>query len=67
MSRTIRRYRLERCRRELAGQAGAAKPITEVARRWGFADPAGFSRSFRATYGTSPPSTYRARWMGDRP
>lgn len=48
-----------------SGPAGAAKPITEVARRWGFADPAGFSRSFRATYGTSP-SAYRARWMGDR-
>jgi AraC-like DNA-binding protein len=44
----IRRRRLERCRADLArgGQTVAA-----VAARWGFADPAHFSRLFKATYG----------------
>jgi AraC-like DNA-binding protein len=57
----VRRRRLERCRADLArgGQTAAG-----VARRWGFADPAHFSRLFKATYGYNPgalTSNHRAR------
>lgn len=44
----IRRRRLERCRADLAG---SDRTVAAVASRWGFADPAHFSRLFRATYG----------------
>lgn len=52
----VRHLRLERCRRELA--CGPDVPIFEIARRWGFADAATFSRAFRQAYGTTP-SAYR--------
>jgi AraC-like DNA-binding protein len=32
----------------------ADKPISAIAARWGFPDPAHFSRLFKATYGRSP-------------
>ncbi|GGC85649.1 hypothetical protein GCM10011512_10650 [Tersicoccus solisilvae] len=54
----IKARRLDRCRRDLADPALAAATITQVAQRWGFTDPAHFSRVFRAAYGTSP-SEYR--------
>jgi AraC-like DNA-binding protein len=44
----IRRRRLERCRADLAR---GDRTVTAVATRWGFADPAHFSRLFKATYG----------------
>jgi AraC-like DNA-binding protein len=44
----IRRRRLERCRADLAG---TDRTVAAVAARWGFADPAHFSRLFKATYG----------------
>lgn len=44
----IRRRRLERCRAELAR---GDRAVAAVAARWGFADPAHFSRLFKATYG----------------
>ncbi|MCO5997684.1 helix-turn-helix domain-containing protein [Actinoallomurus rhizosphaericola] len=44
----IRRRRLERCRAELAG---TDRTVAAVAARWGFADPAHFSRLFKATFG----------------
>lgn len=47
----LREERLERCRRDLAAGNGG---VAEVGRRWGFSDPAVFSRSFKATYGISP-------------
>lgn len=53
----IRRRRLERCRRDLVA---ARAPIAEIARRWGFTDPATFSRAFRGEYRTTP-SDYRRR------
>ncbi|MFC4119343.1 helix-turn-helix domain-containing protein [Nonomuraea zeae] len=52
----IRRRRLERCRAELA--AGGARPVSEIAARWGLPDSAHFSRLFRSTYGV-PPAEYR--------
>ncbi|GAA2590616.1 helix-turn-helix domain-containing protein [Winogradskya consettensis] len=47
----IRRRRLERCRADLAR---GDRTVTAVAARWGFADPAYFSRLFTATYGYNP-------------
>ncbi|MGY2033408.1 helix-turn-helix domain-containing protein [Nocardia gipuzkoensis] len=54
----IRRRRLEVCRRDLADPLMATQPIHAIARRWGFMDPAHFSRLFHRTYGQSP-SDYR--------
>ena len=54
----IRRRRLDRCRRDLADPARCAVPVSAVAARWGFPDPAHFSRVFRRAYGL-PPAEYR--------
>ena len=56
-----RRQRLERCRRELADPLTGTDPIGTVARRWGFTDPSGFGRSFRAAYGLTP-----SQWRDER-
>ncbi len=53
----LREERLERARHDLAAGHGG---VAATARRWGFSDPAVFSRAFKATYGTSP-STYSGR------
>lgn len=50
----IRQRRLERCRRDLAEPRLAARPISAIAARWGFPNPAHFSRAFRSAYGISP-------------
>ncbi|MFI6445715.1 helix-turn-helix transcriptional regulator [Kitasatospora sp. NPDC050543] len=52
--RWIQQRRLEEARRELSKQGRAAVTIASVAHRWGFVDPAHFSRSFRAAYGMTP-------------
>jgi AraC-like DNA-binding protein len=44
----IRQRRLERCRAELTQ---TDRTVAAVATRWGFPDPAHFSRIFKATYG----------------
>jgi AraC-like DNA-binding protein len=54
----IRRRRLERCRRDLLDPAQQTRPVSAIAARWGFTDPAHFSRLFRATHGI-PPAQYR--------
>lgn len=54
VSTMIRTRRLERCRRELADPRCAGIPIANVGHRWGFTDPAHFSRLFRSAYGKSP-------------
>jgi AraC-like DNA-binding protein len=56
----IRERRLERCRRDLADPRLSEHPAHAIGRKWGFTDPAHFSRVFRATYGLSP-SAYRSR------
>lgn len=48
VSALIRTSRLDRCRAELAR---GDRTVAAVARRWGFADPAHFSRLFKTTYG----------------
>ncbi len=57
----IRHRRLERCHADLAT---TGRTVVSVAARWGFADPAHFSRLFKATYGynaTALSSGTRAR------
>ncbi|GAA5125520.1 AraC-like ligand-binding domain-containing protein [Pseudonocardia adelaidensis] len=54
VSATIRNLRLERCRSDLVAPRYRDVPIASIARRWGFNDPAHFSRLFRGTYGCSP-------------
>jgi AraC-like DNA-binding protein len=54
VSEFIRRRRLEACRRELLDPALAHETISAIARRWALANPAYFSRAFRAAYGCTP-------------
>ncbi|MGN9790455.1 helix-turn-helix domain-containing protein [Streptomyces sp. OZ13] len=50
----IRQRRLEECGRELARRGRTAPTVSAVSQRWGFVNPAHFSRAFRAAYGVSP-------------
>lgn len=52
VSAWIREQRMERARDDLR-QSGDAS-IGSIASRWGYCDPASFSRAFRQTYGCSP-------------
>ncbi|MER6348649.1 AraC-like ligand-binding domain-containing protein [Streptomyces sp. NPDC001595] len=54
VGRLIQRRRLEECARELARQGSPAPTVSAVAQRWGFVNPAHFSRVFRGAYGLSP-------------
>ena len=58
------RRRLEEAHRELARRAADRPAVAAVARRWGFSDPAHFSRRFRAAYGTTPREWVRANQPG---
>ncbi|GAB5078842.1 AraC-like ligand-binding domain-containing protein [Arthrobacter sp. AD-310] len=50
----IRTQRLDGARRDLRDPLHAALPVGAVAARWGFLDPAHFSRTFRDAFGVSP-------------
>ncbi|MFF3249368.1 helix-turn-helix domain-containing protein [Streptomyces sp. NPDC002870] len=54
IGRLILEWRLEECRRDLARPASVRAPVMVTAHRWGFQNPAHFSRSFRTAYGMSP-------------
>ncbi|MBY8846536.1 helix-turn-helix domain-containing protein [Streptomyces sp. SP2-10] len=58
----VRRRRLERCRADLADPALVGRGVGQVGRRWGFRDPAVFSRAFKAAYGVTP-GAYRRRLL----
>ncbi|PZF83966.1 helix-turn-helix domain-containing protein [Micromonospora deserti] len=58
---TIRRRRLAGCRRDLADPLMRHLPVHRIARRWGFTDPAHFSRVFRAAHGVGPQA-----WRADQ-
>jgi AraC-like DNA-binding protein len=55
----IRQRRLERCAHDLRDPRWAARPVAAVGARWGYPDPAHFSRLFKASFGLSP-RDYRA-------
>lgn len=61
MARWIRERRLERCRRDLLDPLHREVPVSAIGARWGLADPAHFSRLFRAEYGRSPTQYRRQR------
>ncbi|MFF9215524.1 AraC-like ligand-binding domain-containing protein [Streptomyces viridosporus] len=50
----VRHRRLERCRRDLADPRLRGRSVRSIAARWGFTDPATFSRVFRRAYGMTP-------------
>ncbi|MEU8542146.1 AraC family transcriptional regulator [Streptomyces sp. NPDC048717] len=56
----VRRQRLDRCRLDLADPSLGDLPVRRVAARWGFDEPASFTRAFRAAYGTTP-GAFRVR------
>ncbi len=68
VARWVRESRLDHCRRDLEDPALAERGVLAVARRWGFADAAHFSKIFKAAYG-APPAQYRcaAGAPGSRP
>lgn len=57
----IRRRRLERCRAVLMDPTTRQLPVSAFGARWGFTNPAHFSRVFRDAYG-SPPGEFRRAW-----
>ncbi|MET7648937.1 helix-turn-helix domain-containing protein [Streptomyces sp. NPDC005426] len=54
VGRLIQRRRLERCALELARRGRTMPTVSAIAQRWGFVNPAHFSRVFRGAYGLSP-------------
>jgi AraC-like DNA-binding protein len=54
----IRRRRLGRCRRDLLDPTLCHRPASAVGARWGFSDPAHFTRVFKRMYGL-PPGAFR--------
>jgi AraC-like DNA-binding protein len=53
VSAWIRDRRLSNCRRDLSDPMLESRPISFIARRWGFDDPSQFSRVFRKVFGES--------------
>ncbi|MDI3330181.1 MAG: helix-turn-helix domain-containing protein [Micrococcus sp.] len=54
VARWIRERRLEKSRRDLQDPLLRDVPVGSIGARWGLADPAHFSRLFRAEFGRSP-------------
>jgi AraC-like DNA-binding protein len=50
----VQLQRLERCKRDLADPAHAARHVSDIAFAWGFNDLAHFSRIFKQRFGASP-------------
>lgn len=57
VAEAVRERRLTRCYDELA--QGDAESVGAVAARWGFLDPAHFSRAFKRRFGVSPVAVLR--------
>nr|BFD81199.1 helix-turn-helix domain-containing protein [Streptomyces sp. Xyl84] len=67
VARLIQRRRLQECARELARGGRAAPAVAAVAHRWGFVNPAHFSRVFRGMYGHTPSEWRRLATSGTPP
>ncbi len=63
VARWVRERRLANCRRDLEDPALAQRGVQAIARRWGFEDPAHFSKIFKASFG-DPPGAYRQGVLG---
>lgn len=50
----IRQRRLDRCSRDLRDPDLADRPVAAIGARWGYPDPAHFSRLFKSAYGVGP-------------
>jgi AraC-like DNA-binding protein len=57
----VRARRLERCGHDLRDTRWSSRPVGAIGARWGYPDPAHFSRLFKATFGVSP-RDYRNHW-----
>ena len=57
----IRQRRLEHCGHDLRDPRCMTRPVAAVGARWGYPDPAHFSRLFKAAYGVGP-RDYRASY-----
>lgn len=55
----VRQRRLEHCCHDLLDPATARIPVSAIGARWGYPDPAHFSRLFKSAYGVAP-REYRA-------
>ncbi|MFE5329893.1 helix-turn-helix domain-containing protein [Embleya sp. NPDC056575] len=64
LARWIQRRRLHECRRELGRTGRNTVKVATVAQRWGFANPAHFSRAFRTAFGVSPRDWRESRTTG---
>jgi AraC-like DNA-binding protein len=60
VSSWVRERRLERCHRDLADPSLASDSVTALAARWGFLEPAHFSRTYKKRFGVSPRETRMA-------
>lgn len=58
LSECIRQERLRRVCDDLKDPRLGALTVADIARRWGYDDPASFGRAFKKAYGT-PPGTFR--------
>ncbi|MFF2964664.1 AraC family transcriptional regulator [Streptomyces sp. NPDC057963] len=54
VSAFLRERRLEHCRADLSDPAQSQRSVCEIARRWGFRDPAVFNRTFKSAFGVTP-------------
>jgi AraC-like DNA-binding protein len=61
----IRQRRMEHCGRDLRDPHLADRPVAAIGARWGYPDPAHFSRVFKSAYGTGP-RDYRYQTNGTR-
>jgi AraC-like DNA-binding protein len=50
----IRQRRMERCGRDLRDPDLSERPVAAIGARWGYPDPAHFSRLFKSAYGMGP-------------
>ena len=57
VSAWIRDQRLEKCHEELLDPLNANRSVAQIARRWGFQNPAHFSRVYRDKYKETPSQT----------